>query len=49
MADILSCDEGLLEAGGDDEGDHGCCELADTLHSKDRAHHGSSPFSGSEL
>jgi len=38
----------LLEASSDDESDETGGELAETLHSEDRAHHGASPFGGRE-
>ena len=44
-----SSQEGLFEARGDDKGNHGGGELANTLHSENRTHHGAPPFRRREL
>ena len=41
--------ERVLEAGCDDQRNEAGTELTDTLHGEHRAHHGTSPFGGSEF
>jgi hypothetical protein len=48
-ADLGGSEERLLEADGDDERHDTSGELANTLHSEDRAHHSSTPLGGRKL
>jgi hypothetical protein len=48
FSDSLGGQQGLLETSGDDKSDDSRTKLTDTLHGKDGAHHGTTPFGSSE-
>lgn len=45
---IRSVEEGLLEAGSNNQSNHGSRKLTKTLHREDRTHHGTAPLGSRE-